>query len=996
MAVVPMKKLKKEDLIQEVRNNERKSINIRMSPRSLKKVLEKLRIPQVEELQKMGFGEFHNNFNFYSTPSELGLWVVTNFESKTCSIKMNNGRKIKITRELVRDILGIPMGDMKVEALEEKNLYEETTAKWREVVEKVDWEFRVAFLVLFFSIFGQGNKDGEVNERIIPILSNTDNVSKMDWCSYVIECMVKECFGYKPNKYFSGPLLLLVIIYVNSTTSETVKVEKTVPAFKAWSSRLLFERQKEELALGFGCLPIVEGEEEGNLVFQLQTPKIDLKYGLYGKNMEEANEDFRSKSFEEMKGIIRDNMVLCNQLMMDTDYKLMIALKLNPEDEDLKKLVETRKDLFAESFKEDCYKNGDDATNGEENDGNGWDNVDDGNNLNEQMGGQNKEDDDLAGEKVIDEEGRKENLNTNHDFIDMNDFLKKVINKEKESDIFGTNPEVSGHDLVGTKYNAIVPFDMDLISSQRLSQSTDENEKQSQEMQYDDLEDIVPLPESQEPNLTKSSNKKRRKLNPEDVTLSQLTWAIEGEQSMNETEMVDKIVKLPFMSTGVIDATKAKKTTIDAAKESADLVIDATPVRSVAPINFVPLENIQKEEEPVKRAKKVARNEEPEKKGRGKKCEIKKEVVKAKKAPTKKAEPKRVQKRGAKAVEEDKEDDILKEKRMVKPSNAMKSPFYDRKVHIYQKWSEAEMKLVEYMWSDSTPESDIVFNGKGLQIEGVFFLSLYPEVEVAAPIIDVWSIILNNEEQFRYELSQKRNVYCSTLMLPHRMVDFDDGKELEKRRKTFEENFNSVLKASGLKDLNDVGLVFFPCIKMTESGSNHYYVICFNLKNGNIDILDNIDNGIEDISVRYGKYAQVLIDTFVNYLERRKYPKVAEIWLAIPRMVPIKWMTTYNAVDCGIFVMRHMEMYVGEDVFLNELQKEGGALKSQLKMLRAKYLAKILLKDLNLHKKKLMKDAEAFAKKQGKKSKILTHIDVKVDENLMSRFNETLVRTLEQ
>ena len=61
--------------------------------------------------------------------------------------------------------------------------------------------------------------------------------------------------------------------------------------------------------------------------------------------------------------------------------------------------------------------------------------------------------------------------------------------------------------------------------------------------------------------------------------------------------------------------------------------------------------------------------------------------------------------------------------------------------------------------------SDIVFNGKGLQIEGVFFLSLYPEVEVASTIIDVWSIILNNEEEFRDELSGKRNVYCSTLML---------------------------------------------------------------------------------------------------------------------------------------------------------------------------------------------------------------------------------------
>ena len=137
------------------------------------------------------------------------------------------------------------------------------------------------------------------------------------------------------------------------------------------------------------------------------------------------------------------------------------------------------------------------------------------------------------------------------------------------------------------------------------------------------------------------------------------------------------------------------------------------------------------------------------------------------------------------------------------------------------------------------------------------------------------------------------------------------------------------------------------------------------------------------------------IDSFINYLEKIKHPKIAEIWLSIPRMVPLKWKTTYNAADCGIFVMRHMEIYAGEDVFLFELQDEGVHLKQQIKMLRAKYLAKILLKDLNEQKKKLMKDAEAFCKKQGKKSKILTHVDVKVDANLMKMFNDTLIKTLE-
>ncbi|PWA99905.1 serine/threonine/dual specificity protein kinase, catalytic domain-containing protein [Artemisia annua] len=77
----------------------------------------------------------------------------------------------------------------------------------------------------------------------------------------ISNCMVKECTGFKPHLYFSGPLLLLAIIYVNSTISKSIKVEKTVPPFKAWSTRLMYERQKEEYEFGFAFLPIAEGVE---------------------------------------------------------------------------------------------------------------------------------------------------------------------------------------------------------------------------------------------------------------------------------------------------------------------------------------------------------------------------------------------------------------------------------------------------------------------------------------------------------------------------------------------------------------------------------------------------------------------------------------------------------------------------------------------------------------------------------------------------------------
>ncbi|GJT65194.1 hypothetical protein Tco_1016674, partial [Tanacetum coccineum] len=162
----------------------------------------------------------------------MGLWVVKNFNPKTCTLVIEDGSMIKITRELIHDMLGIPMGDIKVKYLKEKNLLDLVTAKWRGMVPKIvnhenkipisqletflctlseaDWLFNIRFLSLFFSIFGQGNKDDTINERLIPYLDETDKIHQMDWCSYVLESLVKECTGFNASNKFSGPLLLLV------------------------------------------------------------------------------------------------------------------------------------------------------------------------------------------------------------------------------------------------------------------------------------------------------------------------------------------------------------------------------------------------------------------------------------------------------------------------------------------------------------------------------------------------------------------------------------------------------------------------------------------------------------------------------------------------------------------------------------------------------------------------------------------------------------------
>ncbi|GKB96295.1 hypothetical protein Tco_0982432 [Tanacetum coccineum] len=119
------------------KTNERKTLNSRMSPRNLKRVLDSLTTAQQKRLKQMGFGEFQGNFDFYYVPGILALWVVKNFNPKICTLIMETGRMIKITRVLIHDMLGIPMGDIKVKSLKENNLFDLVTAKWRGMVQEI-------------------------------------------------------------------------------------------------------------------------------------------------------------------------------------------------------------------------------------------------------------------------------------------------------------------------------------------------------------------------------------------------------------------------------------------------------------------------------------------------------------------------------------------------------------------------------------------------------------------------------------------------------------------------------------------------------------------------------------------------------------------------------------------------------------------------------------------------------------------------------------------
>lgn len=102
---------------------------------------------------------------------------------------------------------------------------------------------------------------------------------------------------------------------------------------------------------------------------------------------------------------------------------------------------------------------------------------------------------------------------------------------------------------------------------------------------------------------------------------------------------------------------------------------------------------------------------------------------------------------------------------------------------------------------------------------------------------------------------------------------------------------------------------------------------------------------------------------FAGYLYSISYPKAKEIDETEIVRLEMPWRTTSNRTDCGIFTIRHMETYMGEDEkawrcgFGLEVEK---VQKAQIEDLRKKYAAKILLNDVNELREFVIEDMQKY------------------------------------
>ncbi|KAK1353755.1 hypothetical protein POM88_052120 [Heracleum sosnowskyi] len=265
-------------------------------------------------------------------------------------------------------------------------------------------------------------------------------------------------------------------------------------------------------------------------------------------------------------------------------------------------------------------------------------------------------------------------------------------------------------------------------------------------------------------------------------------------------------------------------------------------------------------------------------------------------------------------------------KRNVKVGPAFRSPYIERNIDINSSYSNQEIVIYR---------EHIFVYGKHTVIRELF-KTLIPGQKLSYGIIDVWSLLMNDRENYK------------SMEAPMRLyMDIDVSLAPLDERNTKEVQY-----------------------ELFKSEMNHYFERYPNRKmeNANLkttfDVIDNIRRG-RTVGKEYGPKPKLLLQHFVKYLMESKLELMANSLKNVkPNYMVMPWQTLNNYKDCGIFLMRHMETYKGDqNAWITNLKTESILQKTQLIRLRAKYAHAILASPLNEKRKQIINEEKVLYNK---------------------------------
>ncbi|CAI9299346.1 unnamed protein product [Lactuca saligna] len=116
--------------------------------------------------------------------------------------------------------------------------------------EQVDMNFKLGFIALFVNTFAESIPMGTNNLVPVRALVEVDDISKIDWCAYLLYCVKNSKGRWRPDNpkcYYRGPLLLLLLIYCDEIECKLQKIERhTIEEYETIFNNVSTEKDNME------------------------------------------------------------------------------------------------------------------------------------------------------------------------------------------------------------------------------------------------------------------------------------------------------------------------------------------------------------------------------------------------------------------------------------------------------------------------------------------------------------------------------------------------------------------------------------------------------------------------------------------------------------------------------------------------------------------------------------------------------------------------------
>ncbi|PWA96131.1 hypothetical protein CTI12_AA041350 [Artemisia annua] len=944
-------------------------IKIKNSPGPLYDTIQKITTDQKEAISSMGFKSLLD-FEINVMPSRLGYWLLERFDAESGNLTVF-GDTIHITPELIHHTLGFPMGQFAVDVREVvKKRSNEAYIEWKKQFKGVSRLYANKNLMpvimnqirkndsgnlflkniisLFCTILSYVGTMGTLNIGVIPSLTDLEVVKQMDWCEYVLHNLKDERKNWRPGTRFYGPILPLEVIFANSLLKKpkilafkyrkTEKLEELEEMMRRTSKSPKTDDVGEQVADVH-----IDDIEEHQWVDQ-QANDDDIQMTGTNEDIQMTGTDENTEVAEQMTGTDQtpengNDEPSSSSIKLTQQQLSAMILEFQGEYSQFKSAEE-----FNHSLRNMLC-------------------------LFQEM-------------KINIDDMLRAGLEMypgNESLLEVRDWMNRLVNR--------TTFESLKSEDDSSMLMITMGDDKDASEAKKASKQTDEPQtkdgseakvasKKTDEPQMKHGFELTDVPQTDkqteltltqmfmDPAFLKEYEKIERQMHMPEFPIfkteqfenKSLALVLYENKKVSEQILDELLKKTPFLQTSsellsensddnlwkrIQEETLEMKKTSQKCKNSSPQYEESP--KMITPISYAPPS-----------AEEKLRMNETVDEGFSTPLNSFNTIARKLKVP-----------QTTKNIKEGEEDlENIREKRKTKPAESLKSPYLQRVVVMKNRVQDIERKVAE-----------TIFAARGE-------LDFKEWNEISTGVIDMWAYIHNMAEEKRNVGSLKK-LYGHTSMITAEMANMTHNPKVLTQK--FNENMKNLLFLSPVyESIKDIDLALFPMML----GDDHYYVVCFNLKEPQIHILDNMDHK-QSVKDRYQKKLVNLRYQFIKFLKDNGHPNYQELNSYKVGNMKMPWQTKNNFIDCGIFAMRHMETYSGKKDFDAGFVKEGAEQDQQIVDLRKKYLSKILLSDYNETKHVVESEVEEYHRLPLNEKRTLQQMSKK---NIAERANDYFER----